>query len=190
MAFTPAVLDLQEERGASGIYDRHRRHAEELESDEIALITGRNSFYLATVSEEGWPYVQHRGGETGFVKVLGPTSIGWIERSGNRQYLGTGNITANGRVSMIFVDYATRTRLKMFGEATLHTDPSDDLVAALDGESVRNDGAITVEVTATAWNCPKYITPRHDDADVRAAIEHLQNRIAALETENATLRGS
>jgi hypothetical protein len=113
--------------------------------------------------------VQHRGGEDGFVNILGPTRIGWVERTGNRQYLGTGNITANGRVSMILVDYAQRTRLKLLGMATYHGDPDEALMAVLNPLGHRIDGAITLDVVATTWNCPKYITPRLEVDQLEAA---------------------
>ena len=183
VAFTPEILELHEKRGVAGLYDPSHPVPDALTPDERTFITERNSFYMATVNEDGWPYVQHRGGDTGFVSVLGPTTIGWAERSGNRQYLGTGNIVANGRISLIFVDYPNRGRLKLFGEATLHLDPSDELIEAIGAGSLRTDGVITMEVAATNWNCPKYITPRFDQVDVERVIETLQNRIAELEAE-------
>lgn len=188
LASTPAVLALQDAKGSRGLYDTDSDGPDRLSDDEIAMITTRDSFYLATVTEDGWPYVQHRGGDRGFITVLGPTTIGWVERTGNRQYLGTGNISANGLVSMIFVDYPSRTRLKALGRATYHPDPSPELLEQLGGTGLRNDGAITVEVEATNWNCPKFITPRYTEADIGGAIESLETRIAELEAENHQLR--
>lgn len=159
-AFTPAVLALQRAKGADGVYQPAPHGPGALDQTEIDHVSSSDSFYLATVSEAGWPYVQHRGGNTGFVTILGPNTIGWLERNGNRQYLGTGNITADARVSAIFVDYPARTRLKLRGTATYHPEPTPELVSSLNGDMFRNDGAITVEVVATDWNCPKYITPR------------------------------
>lgn len=187
IAFTPAVRTLQERKGSSGIYDAAADAPvpEVLESAEVEYLSGRDSFYLATVNENGWPYLQHRGGEPGFVKVLGPTTIGWIERRGNRQYLGTGNIMADDRVALIFVDYPNRTRLKLFGHATYHSDPAPEMVEALDGEAVRGDGAITVEIAAASWNCPKYITPRYTAQEVQAVTDELQARISDLESRLA-----
>ena len=187
LAQTDANYSLQEARGSKGLYGDAVEGPAELSEHEIGHIRNLNSFYMATVNEAGWPYVQHRGGETGFVKTLDPTTIGWVERSGNRQYLGTGNITANGRVAMIFLDYAHRTRLKVLGTAIHHGQPTDDLLQQLNPEGHRIDGAITVRVDATAWNCPKYITPRVELDDVRGAVEHLQQRIAELEAENERL---
>ena len=184
-AFTPAVRALQERKGSRDIYEPGPVDSEALEQREVEHITASDSFYMATVTETGWPYVQHRGGETGFVTVLGPTTIGWIERTGNRQYLGTGNLTADDRFSAIFVDYPNRTRLKVRGRATYHAEPSSELIGALRGESIRNDGAITVEITASDWNCPKYITPRYTADQVSAAIEPLQERIVELEAQLA-----
>lgn len=189
LAYTPITRALHSERGSADRYDTSSPGPDALSDHEVEHITARDSFYMATVTEEGWPYVQHRGGDAGFVTVTGPTALGWIERTGNRQYIGTGNLRANGRVAMIFVDYAQRTRLKVFGTATLHTNPSDELITQLGGTELRNDGAITVEVEATDWNCPKYITPRLTADAVRDGVESMQLRINELEEENRRLRG-
>jgi predicted pyridoxine 5'-phosphate oxidase superfamily flavin-nucleotide-binding protein len=181
--FTPAVIAVQKAKGAVGLYPIGHDAPEALDASEIDHITASDSFYMATVSESGWPYVQHKGGDPGFVKVLGPTTIGWAERSGNRQYLGTGNIAAGSNVAAIFVDYTTRTRLKIRGTATYQPDPSPELIEALDAENLRVDGAITIDVAATAWNCPKYITPRYTTAQIEAGVQPLRDRIANLEAQ-------
>lgn len=170
IAFTPAIIDLQAQKGSRAIYADRLSEPDSpgLDPHEAHHITQRDSFYLATVSESGWPYVQHRGGDPGFVKILGAARIGWVERNGNRQYVGTGNITANGRVAAIFVDYPNRTRLKLYGLATYHADPSAALLAAVGGDGVRHDGVVTVDVAATNWNCPKYLTPRFTEDEIRA----------------------
>jgi len=185
--FTPSVLAVQHRKGSSGIHSIGLAGPDGLDRNEIAHITARDSFYLATISESGWPYAQHRGGDAGFVKVLGPTTIGWAERSGNRQYLGTGNILADKRVSAIFVDYPNRTRLKLRGHATYHPEPSAALVDELDASGMRVDGAVTLEVVASEWNCPKYITPRYTQAQIEAAAEPLRQRIRELEGQLSSL---
>lgn len=187
IATTPTIQALREQRGSAGLYDSGAAVPEVLTEDERAMITTRDSFYMATVNEDGWPYVQHRGGDAGFVKVLGPTTIGWLERNGNRQYLGTGNITADDRVAIILVDYPSRSRLKLLGRAVHHPDPSPELIERLGGAGIRQDGAVTVEVEATNWNCPKYITPRYTEAQVAGLVEHLTGRIEDLEAENERL---
>lgn len=186
IAFSPEVADLQVQKGSQ----QHYRQAHDqwpqptqLGPDEIVHITARDSLYIASSSSTGWPYVQHRGGDIGFVKVLGPTTIGWLERNGNRQYVGTGNITANDRVALIMVDYPNRTRLKLYGYATYHPDPAPGTIDLLDGTGVRNDGAIVIDVIASDWNCPKYITQRFTANDVQAATEPLHERIAQLEAQ-------
>ena len=194
IAVTPIVLELQETKGSRA---RHlpetgtapgTRH--DLDDTEIQMLTSRDSFYLASVSETGWPYVQHRGGEIGFIKVIDDHTIGWSERRGNRQYLGAGNITADGRVAAILVDYPSRTRLKLFGRATYHSDPAPELLAQLDAIDERVDGAVTVEVLATDWNCPKYITPRFTEDQIRTVTGGLEARIVELEERNAELEAS
>jgi predicted pyridoxine 5'-phosphate oxidase superfamily flavin-nucleotide-binding protein len=184
---TPSVLAVQQAKGAAGIYPIGQRAPAALHAREIAHITASDSFYMATVSESDWPYVQHKGGDVGFVKILGPTSIGWAERSGNRQYLGTGNIAAGSKVAAIFVDYPTRTRIKIRGTATYHPEPSAELIESLGASELRVDGAVTIEVVATDWNCPKYITPRFTSAQVETAVQPLRDRIAELEERLAAI---
>ena len=194
IAATASVLKVQEEKGSLGMYTSTvgagpgEPHV--ISESEADLITSRDSFYMATVGETGWPYVQHRGGDTGFVKVIDDHTIGWVERNGNRQYIGTGNIADNGRVAAIFVDYPSRTRLKVYGRATHHQVASPELLKALGAQNIRNDGAITVELLATNWNCPKYITPRFTQDQVAGAVHQLQDRIAELETELAASNAS
>jgi predicted pyridoxine 5'-phosphate oxidase superfamily flavin-nucleotide-binding protein len=189
IAVTPSVLATQERKGSLGLYtteagpgpgDLHT-----LDDHEREFLTSRDSFYIASVSETGWPYVQHRGGDVGFVKVLDDHTIGWVERNGNRQYIGTGNMNDNGRVSAIFVDYPSRSRIKIFGRATHHAAASPALLEALGAVDMRNDGAITIEILATDWNCPKYITPRFTEAQINPIVKQLQGQIADLEAQLA-----
>jgi predicted pyridoxine 5'-phosphate oxidase superfamily flavin-nucleotide-binding protein len=188
IAFSPETIALQEEHGSREGYERAAAEwpsPDGLDAQAIEQITARNSFYMATTSSTGWPYVQHRGGDTGFVKVLSPTQVGWVERNGNRQYVGTGNIDGNGRVSMIFMDYPARTRLKIFGTASYVAEPDEALLEQLGASGMRNDGAIIVDIAAYDWNCPKYITQRFTADEVRAATAPLHERIAELEARIA-----
>ena len=195
IAFTPSVLELQKAKGSREMNAaNHERTVTnpQLGHAEIAHIVERDSLYMATVSETGWPYVHHKGGDVGWIKVLGPSTIGWLERNGNKQYLGTGNLAANNRVALILVDYPNRTRLKLFGRATYHAELDADLAGALDAREERHDGATSIEVEAVAWNCPKYLTPRFTQPEIQLAFdEHssgLRARIAELEAEVEALR--
>ncbi|MFT6764042.1 MAG: putative pyridoxine 5'-phosphate oxidase superfamily flavin-nucleotide-binding protein [Candidatus Aldehydirespiratoraceae bacterium] len=187
IAATPSVLATQERKGAAGLYVTEvgagPGELHTLDAHEIEFLTSRDSFYIASVGETGWPYVQHRGGDAGFIKVLDDHTIGWVERSGNRQYVGTGNMNDNGRVALILVDYPSRSRIKIYGRATHHAEASSELLDALDAHHLRNDGAITVEILSTAWNCPKYITPRYTEEQIAPTINELHARIAELETQ-------
>lgn len=199
VAFTDPVKDLQRTKGARDHYVKMAPRwpaPTTLGGQERAHITSRDSFYLASVGETGWPYVQHRGGATGFVTVIDDRTIGWVEQRGNRQYIGTGNITGDDRVALIMLDYPSRTRLKLYGHATYHPFPSADLLAALQGQDLRADGAVTVVVVSYDWNCPKYITPRFTADQVRivtdplqARIEELEASVEELEAERARLLG-
>lgn len=153
-----------------------------LSRDEAEFLTARDSFYMASSGEEGWPYVQHRGGPPGFVRVIDATHIAWAERSGNRQFISAGNLDHDDRVSIIAVDYPNRQRLKLYGHARFDPTPGTDELTAL-GVDGRIEGVMNVEVVAFAWNRPKYITPRYTADEVRAVVEPLQQRIIELEQQ-------
>ncbi|MEN8239732.1 MAG: pyridoxamine 5'-phosphate oxidase family protein [Actinomycetota bacterium] len=185
IAFTAPVRQLQEAKGSRSRPPQEVGDAstpQRLGPAEIEHITARDSLYLSTIGETGWPYVQHRGGAAGFVKVLDESTIGWLERNGNRQYIGTGNITADDRVALIMVDYANRQRLKLFGRATYHPQATPELITATGEEKMRSDGAITIEVAGYSWNCSKYITPRFATDQIHTLLAPYQERIADLET--------
>lgn len=183
IAFTPAVVELQTRKGARPDDQRTAERWPDfdgLTADEVEHITGRDSFYLSTVSQTGWPYVQHRGGDPGFVAVLDGVTIGWIERTGNRQYIGTGNLTADDRVAAIFMDYPNRSRLKVYGHATYHAEAPAAFTDAIDGPAPRADGAVTVRIAATSWNCAKYITPRYTAEEVHRLTQLQLDEITGL----------
>lgn len=191
IAFGPSSQVHQRRRGS---YDGYRSMldgpaADGLGEFETDFLTSRDSFYLSSVGEEGWPYVQHRGGPTGFVKVIDPTHIAWGERAGNRQYVTAGNVDHDDRIAIIAVDYPTRTRIKLLGHATFDPHPDPALLERL-GIDGRLEGLVTVEVVAFDWNCPKYITPRFTEDQIRLATAPLTNRIAELEAIVEELRSA
>lgn len=137
---------------------------------ETAFIAERDSFYLATISENEWPYVQHRGGPKGFLKVLDARTIGFADFSGNRQYISVGNLNANPRISLILMDYPNRRRLKIWGIARIvHEDDEPELVACLDVASYRArvERGIIIQVVSVQWNCPQHIAPRFTEAEIK-----------------------
>jgi len=150
--------------------------------DEIAFLSERDSIYIASAGEDGWPYVQHRGGPPGFIRVIDATHLAWAERSGNRQFLSAGNLDHDERISIIAVDYPNRQRIKLYGRAHFNPSPTADELASL-GFDGRAEGVMNVEVVAYSWNCPKYITPRFTADQVRAVVEPLQARIEELENQ-------
>ncbi|MCW1925875.1 pyridoxamine 5'-phosphate oxidase family protein [Luteolibacter arcticus] len=184
LAFTPSVLAAQQHYfGRSQILPPAAAD-DPLGPEEQAFIESRDSFYMASVSETGWPYMQHRGGAAGFVKVTDPASLAFADYKGNRQMLTTGNVAANDRVCLFFMDYPRRTRLKIYGHAEV-LDARDH--AALVGEIADADvhkiteRIVRVRVVSFDWNCPKYITPRFTAAEVGEAVSVLKARIAELE---------
>jgi predicted pyridoxine 5'-phosphate oxidase superfamily flavin-nucleotide-binding protein len=186
LVFGDPSLARQQERGSRAVYAAMADEPppERLGAAEVEFLTERDSFYLASVGRDGWPYVQHRGGPAGFVHVVGPTRIRWADRVGNRQYVSAGNLDLDDRVAIIAMDYPRRRRLKLAGHATFDSDPDDEVVASL-GETGRLEGVVTVDVVAFEWNCPKFITPRFTEAEVVAATEPLRHRIAELEARLA-----
>ena len=189
IAFTQTVKSVQEEMGSRGAFARmeaesaKRNHR--LTEAESEFISARDSFYMATVSETGWPYVQHRGGPCGFVRVLDSETIGFADYRGNRQYVSVGNLTTDDRVSLFFMDYARKRRLKLLGRARIIR-PEDTAVLdrlRLPGDTGRIERGISITVDAFDWNCPQHIKERYTIDEVREATEKLTARIAVLEAE-------
>jgi uncharacterized protein len=181
IAFGPHSIEHQERRGSRDAYAAAGTVAPtQLGPEEIAFLTERDSFYLASIGANGWPYVQHKGGPSGFVHVTGPSRLQWAERPGNRQYVTMGNLDGDDRVSIIAVDYPNRRRMKLFGHARFDSGPSEAQLDAL-GVTSRAEGVVTVDVVAFDWNCPKFIVPRYTEDEVRAVVEPLRRRIEELE---------
>ncbi|MFD1534879.1 pyridoxamine 5'-phosphate oxidase family protein [Pseudonocardia aurantiaca] len=163
-----------------------------LSDAERDFIAGRDGFYLATVAAGGWPYVQFRGGPPGFVTALDEHTLAWADFRGNRQYISTGNVAHDPRVSIIFMDYARQVRLKIFGVATI-SDVRDQgslsSAYAVPGYRAIVEREVRVEVKAFDWNCPQHITPRYTAEEVGSVLRPLRHRAETLEAENERLRG-
>ncbi|RRN66638.1 pyridoxamine 5-phosphate oxidase [Caulobacter sp. 602-1] len=167
------------------------RVSEAFTPNEVAFIAERDSFYMASVSETGWPYVQHRGGPPGFLKVLDETTLAFADYAGNRQYISTGNLDANDRLALILVDYPRRARLKILAHAErLALDAEPDLLArvSVPGYRARPERIFRLRLAAFDWNCPQHIVPRFTEAEIARAVAPLRDRLAALEAENQQLR--
>lgn len=153
--------------------------------DEAAFIARRDSFYMATTNSDGWPYIQHRGGPAGFLKVLSPHQLGFADFKGNRQMLSTGNLDGNNRVALFLMDYPNRERLKILGQAKVldargNADLADQLSPSPELRT-KIERLFLIDVVSFDWNCPQYITPRFTEEEVRAAVSPLKQRIAELE---------
>lgn len=176
IAFTPKVQVAQARMGSREAYRstvQGEAESVELSSYEIEFIGARDSFYQGTVGENGWPYVQHRGGPAGFLKVLGPNMIGYADFAGNRQYISVGNLDGDDRVSVFLMDYSAQRRLKIWGRARLiDEDTEPALVARLElpHYRARVERGVIITVEAFDWNCPKYITPRFTEQEVRKLV--------------------
>jgi predicted pyridoxine 5'-phosphate oxidase superfamily flavin-nucleotide-binding protein len=182
--FTPHVLAAQQQYFGRSQNIPPQPAVDPLGEEERVFIEARDSFYLATVSENGWPYLQHRGGEPGFLHVVSPTQLAFADYQGNRQMLSTGNLAGTDRVALFLMDYPNRERLKLLGHARVEdarTHP--DLVARFAEPAARSrvERVVLIDVVSFDWNCPKYITPRYNAEEVRKAIEPLHRRIAELE---------
>lgn len=157
-----------------------------LTPDEADFIAARDSFYLASVTESGWPYVQHRGGPAGFLRVLDERTLVFADYVGNRQLVSTGNVAADDRVSLFLMDYPNRTRLKILGHARVEdAREHPELVAQFAEPEVQRivERLFFIDVVSFDWNCPKYITPRYTAAEIAEAVAPLKNRIAELERQ-------
>lgn len=189
LAFTPDVRQIQAEQGSRGAYARLDEgefdYNNVIGPDEAAFIESRDSVYMSTVSETGWPYIQHRGGPAGFIKVLSDRQIGFLDYRGNRQYVSVGNLKGSDRVSMFFMDYPRKARLKLLGHARVVTnDEASQLgLTVPDGYRARSERAFVIDVAGFDWNCPQHINERYTVEEMRPSFEKLQARIEELETQ-------
>jgi uncharacterized protein len=158
---------------------------------ETEFISSRDGFYIGTVSETGWPYVQFRGGPTGFLRVMDEYTLGYADFRGNRQYVSIGNVAGNDRVSLFLMDYAHQRRLKIFGRMQVvdaRADPKLAKKVAVPDYAGRVERAMLITVVAFDWNCPQHITPRFTEAEIRDALAPVYDELAILRAENDRLK--
>jgi uncharacterized protein len=193
IAVTPSVRAAQLKMGSERAWQNFKGHREfdKFTPNEAAFIAQRDSFYMATVSENGWPYVQHRGGPPGFLKVVDEKTLAFADYRGNRQYISVGNLAADDRAALILMDYAGRARLKIY--ARVEAVPLDANPALAErivdpDYKAKPERILLLHLAAFDWNCPQHITPRFTETDIADAIRPLRDRLTALEAENATLQ--
>lgn len=191
--FGAGARALQEAAGSRSSYARMEAGAgavDSLTDRETDFIALRDSFYLATVSEDGWPYVQHRGGPAGFLRGLSGNRIGFADYRGNRQYLSTSYLAADDRVALFLMDYPNRRRLKLIGHAHASEDPA--IIAQLmpPDYAAEPERAFVIDIVGFDWNCPQHITPRFTEAEVRRGVQPLLDEIALLRARIAELERS
>jgi uncharacterized protein len=193
VAFTPAVKAIQARKGSREAY----AHVEEtggwrteIDDNLKSFLAETNGFYLATATADGQPYIQHRGGPKGFIKVLDKSTIAFADYSGNRQYITQGNLSENPKAYIFVMDYAHRRRVKLWGEArVVDDDPALTRALMPAGYKARPEQVILFKVAAWDTNCPQHIPQKFDAADVAAALAQRDARIVELETQLAALKG-
>ncbi len=193
IASTPSVRAAQAANGSAEVWDNFRgnRASDRFTEAEAQFIARRDSFYMATVSENGWPYVQHRGGPPGFLKMLDERTLGFIDFAGNRQYISLGNLSADDRACLILMDYPARRRLKIYAHVearNLADDPELAERLALPAYKARPERAFLVHLKAFDWNCQQHITPRFSEPELAEALAPVRRRLEELEAENRALR--
>jgi len=195
LAFTPLVKEEQTLHGSRHLYERVEHSpdlGDRLGPDEEAFIRARDGFYMASVTETGWPYIQFRGGHVGFLHVLDDQTIAFADLRGNRQYISTANLKHDDRVALFFMDYPTQSRLKVLGRVTIHEGDAEaeKLIASLrvPDEKTPPERAIVIHVEAFDWNCQQHITPRYSEVELAKILEPMRYRLEALELENKRLR--
>jgi predicted pyridoxine 5'-phosphate oxidase superfamily flavin-nucleotide-binding protein len=189
IAFTDSVKAAQTRHGSRRAYQKFERDPERgdrLTEREIDFITDRDSFYMGSVNETGWPYVQHRGGPKGFLKVLDNKTVAFADFRGNKQYISVGNLNVDNRVALFIMDYPNQQRLKLWARARLvDRDQDPAQVAKLQDPScdARVERAIVLTIEAFDWNCPQHITPRFSAAEVERMIAPLREENRALKAQ-------
>ena len=192
IAVTPSVRAAQAAMGAEYVWQDFKAHREfdRFTEGEATFIAARDSFYMATVSETGWPYMQHRGGPSGFLKMVDDQTLAFADYRGNRQYISVGNVASNDRVCLFLMDYTHRARLKIYAHVEvvgLDVDPALTKLVTIPDYRAKLERIFRLRLEAFDWNCPQHITPRFTKAEVAEAVEPLQQRLAQLEAENAAL---
>lgn len=193
LAFTSAVKLMQKKMGSRANYARMEKYSyfDGLTINEIQFIAQRDSFYLASIGENNFPYIQHRGGSKGFLKVLNPNQIGFIDFIGNKQYITIGNMTTNNNIALIMVDYPSRTRLKIFAKARiveLNENPELYNLLDLSEYKFRPERMIVMDIEAYDWNCPQHITPRYTIEEINDVFLSQREYVQKLEEELKELK--
>jgi len=193
IAFTPAVKSEQEKRGSRTAYGRMAEKKDwrsKVTPDLAAFLAERDSFYLATASGDGRPYIQHRGGPKGFLKILDTETLAFADFSGNKQYISLGNLAENAKAFIFLMDYANQRRIKIWGSAEV-IEGDEDLLSMLADPAYRGKPERAIRFTVEAWdiNCPQHIHRRYDEATVKSVTQKLTDRIAELEAEVARRKG-
>jgi predicted pyridoxine 5'-phosphate oxidase superfamily flavin-nucleotide-binding protein len=195
LAFTPLVKEEQRVHGSRHLYERveHSPDAgDRLGPDEQAFIGERDGFYMASVTETGWPYIQFRGGHVGFIHVLDNQTLGFADLRGNRQYVSTANLKHDDRVALFFMDYPTQGRLKVLGRAEIHEGDAEAerLIESMrvPEEKTPPERAVVIHVEAFDWNCQQHITPRYSEIELAKILEPMRRRLESLEAENKRLK--
>jgi hypothetical protein len=192
VAFTPAVKRAQHDRGSRALYEKVEARGgwrDRVTPDLAAFIAERDSLYLGTATADGQPYIQHRGGAKGFLKVVDERTLALADFSGNRQYISLGNLSENNKAFIFLMDYPNQRRIKIWGTARfVEDDPA--LLARLADTSYQAEPERALVFAIEAWdiNCPQHITPRFTDEEADAEVQRLRNRVQQLESENARLK--
>ena len=197
LAFTPLVKQHQRLHGSRSMYERVERSGDagsSLTADEQEFIAQRDGFYMASVSETGWPYIQFRGGVKGFLHVLDPETIAFADLRGNKQYISRGNLEHDNRVALFLMDYPHRARLKILGRARILEGDAEAAalleVLHVPGEKTPAERAILIHVEAFDWNCQQHITPRYSEQELTEILDPMRSRLEFLEAENKQLRAA
>ena len=194
VAFTPAVKAIQTRKGSREAYAHVEERGgwrTEVDDNLAAFLAEANSLYLATASADGQPYIQHRGGPKGLIKVLDKSTLAFADYSGNRQYITQGNLSENAKANIFLMDYAHRRRVKIWGEARVEDDDPALLQSLMpQGYKARPEQVILFRISAWDTNCPQHIPQKFDAADVASALASRDARIAQLEAELAALKGA
>ncbi len=191
IAFTDAVREIQQSQGSRKAYTAMEAGPDSnnvLGASEASFIAERDSFYMSSVSETGWPYLQHRGGPAGFMRVINSRTLGFTDFTGNRQYVSTGNFVENNRVALFFMDYPNKRRLKLLGRVQIVSMEDSEVLSVLKPVDYRAriERAFLISVEAFDWNCPQHITPRYTQSQVDALIAPLIEQINTLKNGDPT----